>query len=436
MLKPTFDMSFALNRKISIDADTYEEAAKQLKAILQIEGIDLDNENSPYELEIMNVTEKQTMDNNPSQNGVSDHSDQFPMVHPLTFIQNPLIAHLSNDQYWTVSDDDKRPVNARILLDTGAVYNATFDKGSPLVTLNELDADQNLQCVNRAYRLQARQNRVIAVDIEPSAPEDMKERALTFPAHYTELSKNGGVHLLILVPEDLITEDNRYMFDELSVFKEPVPKDKDGKETRSAHFEVLFNDHFVTFTKRMLVEKPFIDYNQDERAKRQLSKFLYDILRMDEKKKEERELAKLYRIGMMESIVSEEKQKEIENFISLKPFENAKEQALNKDVSDFGGDGSRYEMSVANGLAFHAIRIYNLAKDTISFKKNAESLTEKDLAYAIYLLLSETVPYRDKHDEVRDGLPWLLFTSKRAYEYVQAQNAKRKKQKQKEKAKA
>ncbi|MCR6108582.1 hypothetical protein HXA34_20040 [Salipaludibacillus agaradhaerens] len=353
--------------------------------------------------------------------------NQFPMVHPSIFIQNPLIKRLSKDPYWTVSDDNKRPVNARLLLDTGNTYNIKFDGEWPLVTLDELDADKNLQAVNRAYRLRARENRVIAVDVEPDAPESMKQEVLKFPAHFTELSKNGGVHLLILVPEDLINSENRYMFDELSVFKEPVPKPKDASEKpRGAHFEVLFNDHFITFTKRMLTQKPCVDYSQESEAKDMLARFLDNIVQMDKQRKKERELAKQYRIGMMKNIIDEEKEKMIKDFISIKPFEKAKEQAKNKSINDFGGDASRYEMSVANGIAFHTIRAHKLAKDTVSFRDIAEPLDEQDLAYAVYLLLKDVVPHREKHDEDRDGLPWLLFTSKRAYEYVQAQNAKRK----------
>lgn len=354
---------------------------------------------------------------------------QFPMVHPLTFAQNALIAYLNDDPYWTVSDDNKRPVNARLLLDTGNVYNARFDGEWPLVKLRELDNDPNLQAVNRAYRLRARENRVIAIDVEPKAPANMIQDALSFPAHYTELSKNGGVHLLILVPEDLINDENRYMFDDLSVFKEPVPKPENGEKPRDAHFEVLFNDHFVTFTKRMLTQKPCVDYNQDPQAKAALAAFLDSIVQMDKQRKQERELAKQYRIGMMKNIIDEEKEETIKEFISIKPFETAREQAGSKTVSDFGGDASRYEMSVANGLAFHTIRLHKLAVDTISFRDMAKSLTEQDLAYAIYLLLQEAVPHREKHDETRDGLPWLLFTAKRAYEYVKAQNAKRSKKK-------
>lgn len=355
----------------------------------------------------------------------------FPIVHPIIFKQNPLIQHLADEPNWTMSDIKKRPVNARVYLDTGMVYNARFDGENPLVTLHELDADDNLQAVNRAYRLKARENRVIAVDVEPEAPDFMKQEALYFPAHYTELSTNGGIHLLIKVPEDLINDENRYMFDELSVVKESVPKDPiTNKQKRQAYYEVIFNDHFITFTKRMVTQKPCVNYDQNPQAKQQLAVFLHSLVEMDRKRKEERLLAKKQRVKLEENAMDDEKRQLIEQFINMKPFDRAREQANEKSVSDFGNDHSRYEMSVANGLAFQVIRIHKLAKDTISFQQMADALTEQDLVYAIYLLLKEAVPYRDKHNEDRrdehgNVLPWLLYTAKRAYEYAKAQNAKR-----------
>lgn len=347
---------------------------------------------------------------------------EYPMVHPITFRQNPLVAHLASDPHWTVSDDEKRPVNARILLESGAVINAK-PEDDPLVTLDKLDANENLNAVNRAYRLRARENRVMMIDVEPDAPESMKQHVLGFPGHYTELSKNGGVHVMIRVPDDCINDENRYMFDDLSVFKEPVPKAEDGKQDRGAYYEVLFNDHYVTFTKKMLTQKPCVDYNTDAGAKDALVKFLANIVNLDKQKKQEREVAKQFRIQLMDEFLEDEKEELVEKFLELKAFDKAREQADEKDITAFGGDGSRYEMSVANGLAYHVINTHGLIKDTISFKDMAAKLSVQDLVYAIYLLLKDAVPYREKHDEDRDNLPWLLFTSKRAFEYVKAQKS-------------
>lgn len=357
----------------------------------------------------------------------------FPMVHPLLFSQNPLISKLSADPNWTVSDNKKRPVNAKILLETYQLFNAKLDekKDWPLVTLPELDADKNLDCVNRAYRLRARENRVIAIDVEPIAPNWMKHQVLNFPAQYTELSKNGGVHALILVPEYLINEDNRYLFDDLSVFKEPVPKDNNGKDLRSAFFEVIFNDHYLTFTKRMLTEKPCADYENDPVARQFLVSFLINILEMDQKRKAEREVIRQYQIDMIDRELDEKKQADIRSFLNMEIFEKARSKSIERKANDFAGDTSRYEMSVASGIAYYVIQNHKIALDTNSSRELAESLSEKDLAYAIYLMLKDVVPHREKHDEYRNDMPWLLFISKRAYEFVTAQNHQRKRNRRK-----
>ena len=350
------------------------------------------------------------------------------MVHPSVFIQNPLIDKIADDENWTVSDDKKKPVNAKVLLATEQVVNAKFDGEWPLVSLRLLDSNIKLDAVNRAYWLQARKNRVIAIDIEPVASDLMKNYMIHFPAHYTEMSRNGGVHVILEVPESMINDENRYLFDDLSVLKEDVPKNEEGKELRPAHFEVLFNDHYVTFTKFM-VHKPYCDYENDSKARSALAEFLDTIVKMDKKRKEIRERIRQYKISMINNQITTEKKEAIEKFTGLLPFDNAKEQAEMKDPADFGGDLSRYEMSIASGLAYHTLRCHEGAKDTISYRELAESLTENDLVYAIYTMLEEVVPYRDKHDEERDGLPWLLFTAKNAYEFTRANTVKKKKRK-------
>lgn len=346
----------------------------------------------------------------------------YPMVHPFLFSRNPLITHLSDDPNWTVSDDKKRPVNAKVLLETYELFNAKLDanKEWPLVKLPELDADENLDGVNRAYRLRARENRVIAIDVEPIAPQWMKHQVLHFPAQYTELSKNGGVHALILVPESFINDDNRYMFDDLSVFKEPVPKDENGKDLRPAFFEVIFNDHYITFTKRMLTEKPSADYENDPAARQFLVSFLTNIRDMDLKRRAEREIVKQYQIEMIDKVLDPKKQADINAFLEMEIFDEAKAESNERKPNDFAGDASRFEISIANGIAYYVIQNHKRAIYEESSRELAESLSESDLAYAIYLMLKNVVPYREKHDQFRNDMPWLLYISKNAYEFKKA----------------
>lgn len=341
--------------------------------------------------------------------------DMYPMVHPLTFIQYPIIQYIANDKRWTVSDTNKRPINAKELLESGNIYGARDE--SELVTLYELDNNPNLQAVNRTYRLQARHNNVIMIDVEPEASNELKNQAFYFPAHYTELSTNGGVHLLIAVPQDLINDENRYLFEELSVFKEPVPKE----ENRPSYFEVLFNDHYITFTKRAIIDKASVDYNTNPQAKQQLANFLNNIVQLDKERKEKRELAKSYQIDMFEESISKEKKEQIQKFINIRHLDPVKQRAIERDIGMYNEDLSRYEMAVATGIVGGVLRTSNLARTTITYRDMLSTFTEQDYVYASYLIMKDIIPYRDKHEEYRDGLPWLMYICREAYTYVISQ---------------
>ena len=57
------------------------------------------------------------------------------------------------------------------------------------------------------YRLSALENRVMMIDIEPKEDDNVLLWWSRFPAHYAETSKNGGLHLLLQVPEEFITDE-------------------------------------------------------------------------------------------------------------------------------------------------------------------------------------------------------------------------------------
>lgn len=348
----------------------------------------------------------------------------WQMVHPATFIQNPLIAKMANDKKWTLSDNKKIPIDARSYKNSNTILPAKVTNDSsynPLVTLTELDNDPNLQAVNRAYRLQARVNRIIVIDIEPEAPIEMKLNSLGFPAHFTEQSRNGGIHLLIQVPESLINDSNRYMFDNLSVFKEPVPKPVNPNEKqRPAHYEVLFNDHFITFTKKMDTIKPCADFENNPIQRKQLEDFLAMIVELDTERKKQRELMKENRIKMISTSLNETTLENIQQFIGIEAMQVEIESLKQKTAEHFGNDNSKYEISIANKAARHTIRTLNQAKQTISFRTLANTFDSKSTIFIIYEILKDVLPYRNKHDEEREHMPWLLYIAKDAYEYILA----------------
>lgn len=360
-----------------------------------------------------------------SESSKSEHphdpftADAVPQVHEDYFMQHPIIRKLAHEEHWTVSDKDKQPVHARILLAEDVLHNAHWRDGNPLVALTALDANPNLAFVNRAYRLHARDNRVIAIDVEPHASPEMKQMVWDFPGHLRELSRNGGIHLLIEVPEDCIDDANRYLFDDLAVFKEPIPAGVKAKST----YEVLFNDHYITFTKKLGFHKEPTDFAQDPAAKAKLKGFLDNLVRLDAERREQRELMKQHRAELEEGKMTPELKSALTMLLELPPIEVARESVSQKTLDDYGGDASRYESSVASSYAHHIMRAHKMALEAISYRDQALLLGENELIRGVYELLTDTVEYRPKHDEEREGYPWLLYVARNSYTYVKSQKA-------------
>ena len=138
------------------------------------------------------------------------------------FANNRLIDKIKDEPYWTVSDDKKRPLDANLLVLHPAKFAlASFKNDNwPLIPLTELDNDDRLTYTNRAYRLHAEDNRVICIDMEKTASEELRESLKKFPVDYAEISLSGsGIHYLIEIPEDLIPDEAKYLFDDQVVVK-------------------------------------------------------------------------------------------------------------------------------------------------------------------------------------------------------------------------
>ena len=333
------------------------------------------------------------------------------IVHPIVFKQNPLIHYLKNDKRWTISTDDKIPVDANhFLTHNFDIKPASTLEGDPFVTLDDLDAVKELDAVNRAYHLHARDNHIMMIDVEPSAPQEFIDFACDFPAHYTEWSKNGGVHLLIAVPDALITDENRYLFTDLTVLKEDV-KDKD----REAGYEVIFNNHFITFTKYMFTEKRVADFIHNEQDKQKLARFLNQLVVMDKERKALREQLRKDREKLSAIDTSSERYQRIETFVNLEGFKKYKTELETLSAADYQHDVSRYEASIASKIGFKVLQLKKYALDSVSFRNIVLQLTEDDLMYATYVILKDIIPYRDKHNEDRENMPWLLYTARNGY---------------------
>lgn len=362
------------------------------------------------------------------------------------FLNNPLIQEIGKENKWTVSyrdkDGSKIPTDAKKLVETGYIGPAYIHNGPyPLLTLDELDKGIKKQKdipyeSNRAYRLHSNLNRVIMIDVEPEASDTMLRFAADFPAHYSEISQNGGVHLLIKVPEDLITEKTEYLFDSTVIKerKEKEPSENENKEdskntdetdTRKkppkASYEVLLNNHFVTFTKKMIMGKPIADFENNPEDKKRLETFLGNVVKMDEKQKEIRDMMKGKSVEMDTSDVDMEKVMQIFNSTPRSIF-IAKQK--NKSAVDYNNDLSRYEMSISTACAGHVFTFKRNLDRNAAMLERFQSLSDNDYVYLVYLMVKASVPARDKHKELRDNIPWLLYTSREAWSFINAQHKK------------
>lgn len=344
-----------------------------------------------------------------------------PQQPPHVFASNPLIAKIANDESWSVSDKNKVPVNFRLLQETGSVVGAKLDS-NPFVTLQTIDKDPNFDMVNRMYRLSALENRVMMIDIEPKEKDETLLWWSRFPAQYAETSKNGGLHLLIQVPEEFINDENSYIFDTLVQIKE----NKEGT------CEYLFNRHNITFTKQMF-NKLQPDFRKGTNDGVWLEWLLNHLVEIDKDARDRRlhfehapefDEANLHMDYINQQLSKPEdapmrgymfhdvimNKRFIDNMLdeTQKPDHSAREYSNLLKIH-------RQLIKTANSLIKQ-----DDAMGSTYYESSDHSceMTANDFIYLAYKYAKELFPYRDKHEEHRDNLPWLLYQSRQAYYYI------------------
>lgn len=338
--------------------------------------------------------------------------ETYPRYSNDILMKYQIIQEIANEERWTISDKKKRPVDAKHLLETYEVRPArVYDEPYPLVSLHRLNEDVNLSETNRAYRLQAQHNNIIVIDIEPKASKELREFALDFPAHLTEISTNGGVHLFIKIPDKILNEDNKYLLTS-TVIKSPDDT-----------FEIIANDHYITFTKKFVLDKPAADYDNNPDHYRRLESFLNNIVEMDREAQEERELKRQIAIEFDDSDLNTDL---IEKLLESKSFTNFMERQGEKSPVDFKNDLSRFEGSVATACAGHVYRFASTLDQTQVLKHTFADMTENDWIYTAYLMAKHILPEREKHTEIRDGLPWLLYNAQSGWTFIRAKEENKK----------
>ena len=155
-----------------------------------------------------------------------------------SFKVHPFITTIADNIRWTISTKTKMPIDMNALKNRQVIIGATFkDDNQPLVTLSELE-----QIVpnptNTAYSLNQALDDFVVLDIEPTCPDDIRDRLLQMPYKYCEISMSGaGFHLVFDKPKT--------NFEHILLSK-PALKEEHG------YYEILLN-HYVTFTGKICV---------------------------------------------------------------------------------------------------------------------------------------------------------------------------------------
>lgn len=311
------------------------------------------------------------------------------------FYSNPVIQAIAGIPRWTVSDSEKVPINMRELMSTGRIWGAHEVSDECLVTLPELTGFLP-NAANHAYHLNAQIDGFVVLDIEKTCPPEIAAELLQLPNLYAELSMSGkGHHLVMPLPTNF--------------WDYPIATAKKKLQERHGWYEVLLH-HWVTFTRR--VTPPVVPTHDLVLAETLSAENLAvnispssTITADTELRPWEALYASLAELAVETPVVafdmtgSRPDVPRIDQIIDLMT-----RRGLDKTIDDFHGDHSRFEFSVLgilyNRLAPIMVAIQSAEPDAV--------YDESVKAWLVYEAAAQLLPYREKHDETRNGLPLLL----------------------------
>lgn len=287
------------------------------------------------------------------------------------FYENPIIGAIADIERWTVSDNEKVPINMRELLDRGRIWGAHEISSECLVSLSEM-TEKLPQAANNAFYLRAQTDGFLVLDIEKTCPPDVAAKLLTIPALYAERSMSGkGYHLILPLPANF--------------WDYPIATGKRVLQEQHGWYEILL-DHWVTFTRNVIPARSLPEPDRGGSAWSDLYASLASAA---------------VEAPTTEFDVSAERPEivRVDQILELMT-----RRGLEKTLDDFNGDSSRYEFSSLGTL-------YNRLAPILVAIKDAEPGADFDASaksWLIYEAAARLIPHRDKHDEIRNGMPLLL----------------------------
>lgn len=305
------------------------------------------------------------------------------------FYANPVIQQIANNKRWTVSttkevigNDGKKkskmPLDMYALINLEKVWGCAWDRGHhPLVDLKTV-CETLPTARNNAYLLDATEDGFVVLDVEGACPEFLKKEFLKLPYKYGEISMSGhGLHLIFDLPKEILA-------------KYPYAATKASMQSKDRDYEILMADHFVTFTRNVLPPSTCeLSIEDFEHIFESLCSIQRESIKAESVRVEDIDTSN---IPKFDEITNELRQQEYGK--TLEDFAYERRQ---------GYDNSAYEHYLSR---FYYTRLKKMLREA----KYADlNYSDEDKALIIYTIASEKIPYREKHDETRAGMPWLLF---------------------------
>lgn len=292
------------------------------------------------------------------------------------FCKHPFIESISQKKKWTVSSPKKVPLDVCIYKKEQRISGAMYTDERSLVSLDEL-IELIPNTANCTFYLDCITDCFVILDIEPKCPDEIKQKLLNLPYIYGEISMSGkGYHLVFPLPD---------CFD-----KYPSAKKKKVMKEEHGYYEILLC-HYCTFTRNQLDIK-----NNDNETDMKLFDNLFEEMAKTQKTTE----AKKVDISTSKpEIPSEDK---ILTYLCT--------QIYKKTLSDFSDDHSKYEY----GYIVHLYRKLKMIQNLTIIQKDSENhkYTDNENTWLLYTAIQDMLQHRPKHDELREGVPWLLYLSK------------------------
>ena len=293
------------------------------------------------------------------------------------FYTHPFIQQIGTFPKWTVSDKNKRPIDAAALKASGIIRGAAKPYEKRTMSLDELTAFLP-NAANHAFYLDCLEDGFMVLDIEPKCPPKLKQKLLSLPYIYGERSLSGqGYHLIFPMPKN---------FDQF-----PEAENKVVLKEQHGWYEILMN-HWVTFTRNVipLCSHPRFDFET-------LYAFLARKAAATVSGTVQIEEVSIESISLGTRLVDE--------MLHRPPF-------YKKKLSDFENDHSRYEFGLISFLVFKL----NSLTSKVPYCLNTKPYTDSDKSAILYKVVTDpsVLPHREKHDTLRNGTPYLLYIISRA----------------------